>query len=146
MRILVIEDESKLADYLHKGLSEQNYVVDVARNNYDGLHAALEGCFDLIVLDVMLPGIDGFGVLAQLRRIKDTPVLMLTARDKIEDRVQGLLGGVDDYLVKPCVLRIVGANSSFIASRAQPRIHAIDFGRSGNGSGAAQGLSGQCAP
>lgn len=101
MRILVIEDESKLADYLHKGLSEQNYVVDVARDGHDGLHAALEGCFDLIVLDVMLPGIDGFGVLAQLRRVKDTPVLMLTARDKVEDRVQGLQGGADDYLVKP---------------------------------------------
>lgn len=101
MRILVIEDESKLADYLYKGLSEQNYVVDVARDGYDGFHAALEGCFDLIVLDVMLPGIDGFGVLAQLRRVKDTPVLMLTARDKVEDRFQGLQGGADDYLVKP---------------------------------------------
>lgn len=101
MRILVIEDERKLADYLQKGLIGQSYVVDVARNGFDGQHAAVQGNYDLVVLDVMLPGVDGFGVLAELRRVKDTPVLMLTARDKIEDRVRGLQGGADDYLVKP---------------------------------------------
>ena len=101
MRILVIEDEPKLADYLKKGLSEQSHVVDLARDGVDGLHLALEGVYDLIVLDVMLPGVDGFGVLAAVREQKDTPILMLTARDAVEDRVRGLEGGADDYLVKP---------------------------------------------
>ncbi len=101
MRILVIEDEPKLADYLHKGLSEQSYVVDLARDGIDGRHLAVEGAYDLIVLDVMLPGLDGFDVLAAVRAVKDTPILMLTARDAVEDRVRGLEGGADDYLVKP---------------------------------------------
>lgn len=101
MRILVIEDERKLAHYLQKGLREHNYVVDVSLDGTDGRHAALENNYDLIVLDVMLSGIDGFGILSDLRRVKDTPVLMLTARDKVEDRVRGLEGGADDYLVKP---------------------------------------------
>ena len=101
MRILVIEDERKTADYLQKGLSENGYVVDVARDGAEGKNLALGGAHDLIVLDLMLPGIDGYGVLAALRQTKDTPVLMLTARDKVEDRVQGLQSGADDYLVKP---------------------------------------------
>lgn len=101
MRILVIEDEPKLADYLKKGLSEQSHVVDLARDGVNGLHLALEGAYDLIVLDVMLPGVDGFGILAAVRANKDTPILMLTARDAVEDRVRGLEGGADDYLIKP---------------------------------------------
>ena len=101
MRILIVEDEVKLADYLHKGLTENGYVVDIARTGIDGKHLAVEGEYDLVLLDLMLPGIDGFGVLAALRKEKNTPVLMLTARDKVEDRVKGLQGGADDYLVKP---------------------------------------------
>lgn len=101
MRILVIEDEARLASYVKKGLSESGYVVDVAGDGIDGAHLAVEGQYDLIVLDVMLPGIDGFEVLRRLREQKSTPVLMLTARDKVEDRVQGLKGGADDYLIKP---------------------------------------------
>lgn len=101
MRILVIEDEPKLARYLQKGLAEHNYVVDIARDGVDGMHAASELDYDLVVLDVMLPGIDGFEVLKRLRELKHTPVLMLTARDQVEDRVRGLEGGADDYLVKP---------------------------------------------
>ncbi len=101
MRILVTEDEPRLAEYLKKGLSEAGYVVDIAANGIDGSHLATEGDYDLIVLDVMLPGIDGFGVLRKLRQSRNTPVLMLTARDKVEDRVQGLKSGADDYLVKP---------------------------------------------
>ena len=101
MRILVIEDEPKLADYLKKGMSEQSHVVDLARDGVYVLHLALEGEYDLIVLDVMLPGVDGFGILASVRAQKDTPILMLTARDAVEDRVRGLEGGADDYLVKP---------------------------------------------
>jgi len=101
MRLLVIEDESKLADYLHKGLSENGYVVDVARDGIEGRHLATQGEYDLLLLDLMLPGIDGFGVLKAVRSRGNTPVLMLTARDKVEDRVRGLQEGADDYLVKP---------------------------------------------
>ncbi|WP_280152485.1 heavy metal response regulator transcription factor [Piscinibacter sp. XHJ-5] len=101
MRLLVIEDEVKLADYLHKGLSENGYVVDLARDGIAGRHLATEGQYDLLLLDLMLPGIDGFGVLKAVRARGNTPVLMLTARDKVEDRVRGLQEGADDYLVKP---------------------------------------------
>ena len=102
MRVLVVEDEPKLAQYLHQGLSENGYVVDVARDGIEGRRLATGGSYDLMLLDVMLPGVDGFGVLSALRADNNkTPVLMLTARDKIEDRVKGLEGGADDYLVKP---------------------------------------------
>jgi len=101
MRVLVVEDEPKLASYLQKGLSESGYVVDVAHDGIDGAHLAVHGDYDLVVLDVMLPGIDGFGVLKAIRDSKDTAVLMLTARDSVEDRVSGLREGADDYLVKP---------------------------------------------
>lgn len=101
MRVLIVEDERKLADYLCKGLHEHSFVVDVARDGIDGKHLALEGQYDLIILDIMLPGIDGLALLAELRKLKTTPVLMLTARDSIEDRVHGLQQGADDYLVKP---------------------------------------------
>lgn len=101
MRILVIEDERKLARYLQQGLGENGYVVDIAHDGIDGKHLATEGDYDLVLLDVMLPGVDGFGVLSAFRKVKSTPVLMLTARDKVEDRVRGLENGADDYLVKP---------------------------------------------
>jgi two-component system copper resistance phosphate regulon response regulator CusR len=101
MRLLVIEDELKLSEYLHKGLSENGYVVDLARDGIDGRRLAAEGEYDLLLLDLMLPGIDGFGVLKAVRARGNTPVLMLTARDKVEDRVRGLQEGADDYLVKP---------------------------------------------
>ncbi len=101
MRILVIEDEAKLADYVRRGLTESGYTVDVARDGIEGRYLATEGDYQLIVLDIMLPGVDGFGVLASLREKRNTPVLMLTARDRVEDRVQGLQSGADDYLVKP---------------------------------------------
>jgi two-component system, OmpR family, copper resistance phosphate regulon response regulator CusR len=101
MRLLVIEDERKTGEYLKKGLEESGFVVDVASNGIDGLHLAMEDDYDLVVLDVMLPRLDGWGVVKQLRRKKQTPVLFLTARDDIEDRVKGLELGGDDYLVKP---------------------------------------------
>jgi two-component system copper resistance phosphate regulon response regulator CusR len=102
MRLLVVEDEHKLAQYLHKGLGENGYVVDVAHDGIEGRRLALGGEYDLVLLDVMLPGVDGFGVLAAMRAEgRKTPVLMLTARDKVEDRVRGLEKGADDYLVKP---------------------------------------------
>jgi len=102
MRILIVDDERKAADYLHRGLTESGYVVDVAVNGDDGLSLALSEYYDLIVLDVMMPGRDGWSVLNSLRRAgRQTPVLFVTARDTVEDRVKGLEGGADDYLVKP---------------------------------------------
>jgi len=102
MRILVVEDEPKTATYLHKGLSENGFVVDTARRGEDGLHLALTASYDAIILDVALPGCDGWTILAALRQAgKLTPVLFLTARDAVADRVKGLELGADDYLVKP---------------------------------------------
>ncbi|WP_398493460.1 heavy metal response regulator transcription factor [Variovorax sp.] len=101
MRVLVVEDHPKLADYLRKGLTENGYVVDVAADGIDGRHLAVNGEYDIVVLDVMLPGLDGFAVLKAIRATKDVAVLMLTARDQVEDRVRGLQDGADDYLVKP---------------------------------------------
>jgi len=102
MRILVVEDEQKTAAYLKKGLSESGFVVDVASSGDDGLHYALTMQYDLIILDVMLPEVDGWTILSQLRSQSNmTPVLFLTARDKVQDRVKGLELGADDYLVKP---------------------------------------------
>jgi len=118
MKILVIEDESKLAQYLRKGLSEEGYVVDLAHNGIDGLHMASEGEYDLIVLDSMLPGIDGLAVLAALRQSKQTPVLMLTARALVEDRVRGLRAGADDYLVKPFAFSELVARIQVLLRRA----------------------------
>ena len=101
MRILVVEDEKKTADYLRQGLSEAGYVVDLARNGADGLHMALELSYDAVVLDVMMPEVDGWQVLQKLRERDDVPVLFLTARGELEDRLKGLDLGADDYLVKP---------------------------------------------
>ncbi len=101
MKILVIEDEPQAADYLRQGLSEAGYAVELARNGIDGLHAAANGDHDLVVLDVMLPGIDGFAVLSALRTSRQLPVLMLSARGKTDDKVRGFDLGADDYLVKP---------------------------------------------
>ena len=101
MKLLIVEDELKTAEYLCKGLMEQGCAVDVAHNGIDGQHLALTHDYDVIVLDAMLPGLDGFALLRALRVVKQTPVIMLTARDSIEDRVRGLHDGADDYLVKP---------------------------------------------
>jgi len=101
MRILIVEDEPKMGDYLRKGLTESGYVVDLARTGREGLFLAGEESHDLIVLDVMLPGMNGWQVIQELRKTRETPVLFLTARDDIEDRVRGLELGADDYLVKP---------------------------------------------
>jgi len=101
MRILVIEDEPRLQRNLAKALREEGYAVDTADAGDDGLYKAETNNYDAIVLDVMLPRLDGWEVLQRLRRQKPTPVLMLTARDAHKDRVRGLDGGADDYLVKP---------------------------------------------
>jgi len=102
MRILVVEDEPKTGNYLKQGLTEASFIVDLMRDGEDGLHAATTGEYDLIVLDVMLPGRDGWSVLHALRAAgNNVPVLFLTARDQVDDRVKGLELGADDYLVKP---------------------------------------------
>lgn len=101
MTILVIEDDPKTGDYLKKGLRESGYAVDLARTGTDGLHMALENAYDLVVLDVMLPGIDGWEIMRALRTRRDLPVIFLTARDHVSDRIRGLELGADDYLVKP---------------------------------------------
>lgn len=101
MRILIVEDEPKAGDYLRKGLTESGFIADLARTGTDGLSMALENDYDLIVLDVMLPEMDGWQVLQKLRERKETLVLFLTARDEVADRVKGLELGADDYLVKP---------------------------------------------
>ncbi|HEX3639298.1 MAG TPA: response regulator, partial [Paraburkholderia sp.] len=101
MSILVIEDDPKTGDYLKKGLRESGYAVDLARTGTDGLHMALEHAYDLVVLDVMLPGIDGWEIMRALRARRDLPVIFLTARDHVSDRIRGLELGADDYLVKP---------------------------------------------
>ena len=102
MKILVVEDEPKTGDYLQQGLREAGFVVDLARDGAEGLHLALTEAYDLAVLDVMLPIIDGWQVLQGIRRAgKEMPVLFLTARDAVDDRVKGLELGADDYLVKP---------------------------------------------
>jgi two-component system, OmpR family, copper resistance phosphate regulon response regulator CusR len=101
MKILVIEDDPKTGDYLKKGLRESGYGVDLARTGTDGLRMALANAYDLVVLDAMLPGIDGWQIMPALREQRDLRVLFLTARDQLSDRIRGLELGADDYLVKP---------------------------------------------
>ena len=101
MRLLLAEDEAHAGEYLVKGLGENGFVVEWVRNGVDALHQATTAAYDLIILDVGLPGMDGWSVLRELRKQNQTPVLFLTARDRVEDRVRGLEIGADDYLVKP---------------------------------------------
>jgi two-component system copper resistance phosphate regulon response regulator CusR len=121
MRVLLVEDEIKTGDYLRKGLSEHGFVVDVARRGDDGTHLALSEEYAVIVLDVMLPGADGWSVLKSIRRAKQTPVLFLTARDAVEDRVKGLELGADDYLVKPFAFSELLARVRSLVRRGQSR-------------------------
>lgn len=122
MHILLVEDERKTADYLQKGLSENGLVADVSYNGDDGLHTALTEYYDLIVLDVMLPGRDGWSVLASLRRAgRQTPVLFLTACDTVPDRVRGLEQGADDYMMKPFAFSEFLARTRAILRRGPAR-------------------------
>lgn len=126
MRVLVVEDEPDLLSSLMKALREDGYAVDGAPDGEEGLYKA-EGCdYDALVLDIMLPGIDGWELLRRLRKTRKTPVLMLTARDTVRDRVRGLDTGADDYLVKPFELDELLARLRALirrsASQAQPRL------------------------
>ena len=120
MKILVIEDEPKAAGYLKQGLAESGYAVEVANNGTDGLHASMTGDHDLVILDLMLPGIDGFAVLSALRTARQVPVLMLTARGKTDDKVRGFDLGADDYLVKPFQFPELLARVRALLKRGQP--------------------------
>lgn len=126
MRILLIEDEPQLQRSLAATLREEHYAVDTADDGEEGLFKAVSGCYDAIVLDVMLPRLDGWQVLARLRPKFQTPVLMLTARDTVPDRVKGLDLGADDYLAKPFDIEELLARLRALirraAGKAQPQI------------------------
>ncbi len=120
MHLLIIEDESKMASYLHKGLTENGFIVDIAHDGEEGLYLATSNNYDLIVLDVMLPKIDGWSILTSLRKQKKSlPVLLLTARDSVADRVKGLELGADDYLIKPFAFSELLARIRTILRRGQ---------------------------
>jgi two-component system copper resistance phosphate regulon response regulator CusR len=121
MRILVVEDEPKTAAYLRKGLEESGYLVDVAHDGSQGLFLAQEEDYNVIVLDVMLPFMDGWTVVKTLRATRTTPVLFLTARDDVNERVRGLELGADDYLVKPFAFVELLARVRTLARRGPPR-------------------------
>jgi len=126
MHILIVEDDRKLARQLKKGMDEQGQFVTLAGTGPEGLEFAQQASFDVIVLDVMLPGLDGFAVVRRLRAgHKTTPILMLTARDSAEDIVTGLDAGADDYLTKPFSFQVLLARLRALARRKQvePRTH-----------------------
>ncbi len=132
MKILIVEDERKTGDYLSQGLSEAGFVTDLARTGTDGMHLVLHADYDLLVLDVMLPGIDGWEVLRRVRAAgKTMPVLFLTARDQVDDRVKGLELGADDYLVKPFAFSELLARVRTLlrrgAAREPERLHVADL-------------------
>jgi len=118
MRILIIEDEIDLAKSLARGLKDEGYAVDTANDGEEGLFSALSNDYDAVVLDIMLPKIDGWKILEKLRSKKKTPLLMLTARDQTVDRVRGLDSGADDYLIKPFDLEEVLARIRAIIRRS----------------------------
>lgn len=122
MKLLIIEDEAKTGEYLRKGLTEAGFSVSLANNGLDGHHLAVTETFELIILDVMLPDIDGWQILRSLReRHCDTATLFLTARDSVDDRVKGLELGADDYLVKPFAFAELLARVRTLLRRGQPK-------------------------
>ncbi len=122
MRVLVVEDDQRISGVLRRYLTEHSYAVDTAFDGSEGLEAARSVEYDVIVLDVMLPRMDGFAVCRELRRLRvNTPVLMLTARDGVADRVGGLDSGADDYLVKPFNLSELSARIRALARRQRGR-------------------------
>jgi DNA-binding response OmpR family regulator len=126
MQILIVEDDERLARQLKKGIEESGHLVSLAFDGLNGLEAARQGHFDVLVLDAMLPGLDGFGIVRQFRRAGGKcPVLMLTARDSPDDIVAGLDAGADDYLTKPFALKVLLARLRALSRRkdTEPRTH-----------------------
>lgn len=129
-KILLVEDQATAAAYLSQGLKEEGMVVDVANNGPDGLHLLLTADYDVAILDVMLPGLDGWTILETARRARrETPVLFLTARDAIDDRVRGLELGAEDYLVKPFAfsellarVRVILRRNARASTQAEPTV------------------------
>lgn len=121
MKILIVEDEAKIADYLKKGFTESGYSVEVALDGREGEYLINEGQFDLIILDIMLPGLNGWQLLEIIRRTSATPVIFLTARDAVEDKVRGLEQGADDYLAKPFSFAELLARARKLLQRAPLR-------------------------
>lgn len=122
MRILLVEDEQKTGDYLKQGLSEAGYITDWVTDGLTGKQYALSEDYDVIILDVMLPGVDGWHIIEAVRKNgKTMPILFLTARDQIEDRVKGLELGADDYLVKPFAFAELLARIKSLLRRGQQR-------------------------
>lgn len=120
MRILIVEDDKKVGGFLQKGLEEEQYAVDLCRNGTDALYMAQTTPYDVIILDIMLPGKDGFTVCRELRKNSIlTPILMLTAKDEIEDKVTGLSEGADDYLTKPFSFEELLARTRALLRRSQ---------------------------
>src|SRR5919112_1551214 len=121
MRLLVVEDQPKMRELLCRGLQQGGYAVDAVSDGPSALHQATEGDYDAVLLDVMLPGMDGFEVLRRLREAERwTPVLMLTARDAVPDRVRGLDDGADDYLVKPFAFSELLSRVRAVIRRGRP--------------------------
>src|SRR5512146_3104059 len=119
-RILVIDDDKNITSFLKRALAYSGYAVEVAENGQAGLNRALESPPDLVVLDIMMPGIDGYEVCRRLRAGGDVPILMLTAKDEVRDRVRGLDVGADDYLVKPFALEELQARIRALLRRREP--------------------------
>lgn len=119
-RILVIEDEERIRNFLQRGLTFEGYRVDTAPDGEAGLSIARDNPPDLVLLDLMLPGLDGIEVCRRIREVSDVPILMLTAKESVEDRVTGLDAGADDYLVKPFAFDELMARLRALLRRAQP--------------------------
>jgi two-component system copper resistance phosphate regulon response regulator CusR len=143
MRILIVEDDAALASFIRKGLEAEHHAVDVAHEGNQGRAMAMEFDYDLVVLDLNLPGVDGLSVLKSLRQRKaNLPVMILTARSRVEDRVQCLDSGADDYLVKPFSYLELSARAGVVAAKPPPIRIGSHCPRSLFGSRAAQ--SGAC--
>ena len=145
MRILLVEDDMNLAQFIRKGLKEEQYAVDVAADGEEGLELALRNPYDLLILDIMLPKLDGLTLCRRLRAKGNmTPVVLLTARNTVQAKVSGLDTGADDYLTKPFAFAELLARVRALLRRGGPQqLTRLESGRPGVGSGLTQGMAGR---